>query len=257
MNKRICAWTLTLLIMAGLVVASFGGANRPDPAILIGEIRQAHNVWQHPEIISASASEAVKLTSIYSRFDSGLPNFFERKVSVSVAGNAFKLNKVDPAALREEIEMFSGQEAYSIVMEMGKQIGEASPVANSQYETVEFGIKNLGLIAILKHISDPAAEVTYLGRTARQEDKIEVRIATGNFIIYADREHRIRRVEVGKNIIEYADYRPVKEVLLPFIERAFVRGQLMYELVFTKIDLNPNFPAGYFSRDALFKQIAH
>jgi hypothetical protein len=210
-------------------------------------MRQAHNPGQQTGRLSASL-EAVKLTSIYSDSGSELPNFFERRVSVSVIDTAFRLDKVDPAALREESEMFDGQVLHTTVIEQGKQIEDRSEMGASQYETVEFGIKNMGLLAVLNHISDPRAETAYLGLTARKEDKVEVKVTGGSFIVYADQEHRIRKVVVGRYTMEYADYRSVEGVLLPFIERVFVKGHLMYELVFTGIDINPEFPADHFSR---------
>lgn len=273
MNKRICVLTIILLLFTGLVIVSiektdqpvhmkanqpvFEKAIQPASDISIDDVRQAHNISQQSEAPSVFIIEAVKLTSIYSNFGSGLPNFFERKMSISTDGNAFKLDKIDPLGLREEIELFDGREVHSRVIEMGKLVEAVNHAGASQYGTVEFGIKNCGLLAVLKHLSDPTAAMVYQGRTARKEDKFEVKVATGSFILYADQEHIIHKVEVGKNTIEYADYRSVDGVLLPFIERVFAKGQLKYELIFTRVDLQPLFPAGYFSRKAISKNISH
>jgi hypothetical protein len=73
--------------------------------------------------------------------------------------------------------------------------------------------------------------------------------------VYADSEHLIRRLEFRDNAIEYDDYRTVEGVRLPFGQRFFVRGQLYYELSFTKIDLKPAFGSDYFSHETVLKDI--
>jgi len=255
MNKRVSVLFLSVLLFAGLVIASFGNADHPAPDKLINDIRQAHNIWQHPKELSASI-EAVKLTSIYSEPGSGLPNFFERNVTISINGNAVRLDKIDPSGLIKESEIFDGRRLHRAESRQGKQVemedrAGAAQASATQYETVEFGIKNLGLLAVLNHLSNPAAEIKYLGLTSRKENKVEVGVGVGSFILYADRDHKIRKVEVGKYIIEYAGYRSVEGVMLPFIQRVFVRGQLVYELVFTRIALDRAFPADYFSLASL------
>jgi hypothetical protein len=256
MKKQICVLALGVLLFAGLVTTSSGKVSKTTPIISTGDLLHAHNVPQRSESLSASTAEAVRLTSVYSDFSSGLPNFFERKLSVSISGKSFRRHMANPLGLREQIEVSDGGDAYQTVIEMGKLVEEASQMGDSQLKAVEFSIRTFGLIPFLNQLSDTSAECVYLGRTARREDKIEVKTNGGQFILYADQEHVIRKVEVDNRIIEYADYRPVEGVLLPFIERVFVKGKLMYELVFTRIELNPVFPAGYFSRAALSKAFA-
>lgn len=257
MKKQICALALGVLFFTGLAATSSGKSNQAAPNISPGDLLQAHNVAQRSKALSASITEAVKLTSVYGNSGGELPNFFERKVSVSVNGNAFRREKVDPLGLREQVEVFDGRQATRTVIEMGRQVEEVNQTGDAQLRNLELSIRTFGLLPILKQLSDQAAEVVYLGRTSRKEDKFEVKSATGSFILYADQGHVIRRVEAGNRVMEYADYRSVKGVLLPFIERVFVKGQLSHELVFTKIELNPVFPDGYFSREALSEVIAH
>lgn len=68
----------------------------------------------------------------------------------------------------------------------------------------------------------------------------------GNWIVYCDQQHLIRRLEFGNKIIEYADYRLVNGIRLPFVQRLSFRGKLAYELVFTSIELGHDLPASYF-----------
>jgi hypothetical protein len=250
MKRLIYVLVLSALISTELV--AYAGKHRQHPVDLsVGDLLQAHNVPRGPDALSSSVAEAVKFISYYGDTGGESPSFFERKVSVSIDGNAFKRHKAAPQGLSEHFDLSDGQGAYRAVVERGSQAEGVKRMAESDFAAVEFSIKTFGLVPILNQLSDPAAEIVYLGRTARGEDKFKVRDSAGSRVLYADHWHMIRRVEMGDKVIEYADYRPVEGVQLPFLQRLYVKGHLIYELVFTKIDLTPAFPAGYFSREAL------
>jgi len=250
MNKRVCAVTLNVILFASVIIASLIETNHPSIEIPINGLPEAQNIEQKPKELSVFV-KAKKLTTIYSDSGSGLPGFFEREIEVSVNDNAFRLDKVDPAALRKEIEAFDGEVLRTVVIEQGKKIEESSQKGTPPYNAVEFNIKNLGLIPVLSYLSDPSTKINFLERTARKEDKVEVKVGGSSFIAYSDPARIIRKVEVDKYIIEYGDYRNLEGMQIPFIERVFARGHLVYELVFTEMDLHPVFPDEHFSRIAL------
>jgi hypothetical protein len=229
-------------------------ALQPASPISIREVLLAHNIPQRLEDLSAFSAEAVRLTSRPRGIDREAASFFERRISVVMAGNTYKRHMADPLRQREQFDLFDGIMPYHAVIEDGQQAEEAKQVTESQARGVEFGVKTFGLAPILKQLSDPATEVAYVGRTAYGQDKFDVKTATDRWTMYADMEHLICRIESGDKAIEYAGYRFVEGVRLPLIQRLSIGGQLIQELVFTKIAFNPKLPPGYFSREALTKQ---
>jgi hypothetical protein len=170
-------------------------------------------------------------------------------VSVSSDGIAFRRRKVDPQELRVQLDLFDGRAAYHTLAERGRQV-EVNQMDDLQLRALEFSTRTFGLIPILQQLLDPATKAVYLGRS-RGQDKFKVKSPTGGWILYSDQGHIIRSVEIGHKSIEYADYRSVGGVRLPFIQRFSTGGHLNYELVFTRIDLTPDFPDNHFSRAAL------
>jgi hypothetical protein len=251
MNRLILVLVVCGLCSAGLMASTSAEPGRPVPAT--GEILRAHNVSQDGGALSAFTCEAVKLTSYYAGPGSESPSFFERRVSVSISGNAFRRHQTDPLGLRDRFDLFDGQALYHSELEMGRQVKETGPVVDTQLASVGFSIKTFGLVPILGQLSDPTVEAIYLGEASGGEDRIEMKTAYGSWVIFSDESHIIRRLEAGNKTIEYADYREVQGVRLPFIQRLYVAGQLFYELIFTGINLSPSFPPDYFSRDALPK----
>ncbi len=256
MKKLICALFLSGLTSIGLATPSSGNLYQPASTISIDQVRQAHSVHESSKALSAFTATAVKLTPHPGELDSSLPSFFERKVRVSIGAGVFRRHSVDPLGVREQLDLFDGRELYHTAVEMGKQVEEVNQTRDSQTGDLAFGIKTFGLAPVLKQLSDPATEAIYLGRTARKEDKFEVKTPSGSWTLYSDQQHIIRKVEIGARSIEYADYRVVEGTRLPFIQRVYSGGRLIYELIFTGIDLNPSFPADYFSREAFTKEFA-
>ncbi|HEX8088275.1 MAG TPA: hypothetical protein VF762_05450 [Blastocatellia bacterium] len=230
-----------------------GGANQPASSASIEDVLRAHNAAQNADSLSAFSAEGVRLTSRPAGVDRELPSFFERQVSVAQAGNSFKLYTADPLKLREQFDLSDGGALYHAVAEGGRLIQEAGPMAGPQPGGGESSVKTFGLVPILKQLLDPATEAAYSGRTVGGQDKFNISTATDRWTLYADVEHLIRRVEMGDRTLEYASYRLVQGVRLPFIQRLSVGGQPFQELVFTRINLNPELPSGYFSRESFPK----
>jgi hypothetical protein len=51
-----------------------------------------------------------------------------------------------------------------------------------------------------------------------------------------------------------ADYRQVDGLRLSFIQRVSAGGRLVYDLIFSAIDLNPAFPRDYFDLGAVARE---
>lgn len=233
---------------------SVGEAGSTASPVSIHDVLRAHNLPQSLDLLSAFSAEAVRLTSRPRGIDRELPSFFERHVSVVMVDNTYKRHTADPLRQREQFDLFDGSMPYHAVTENGRLAQEAKQMTDEQAGGVEFGVKTFGLVPFLKQLSDPATAVVYLGRTAYGQDKFDVKTATDRWTLYADMEHLICRIEFRDKAIEYASYHFVEGVRLPFIQRLSIGGQLIQELVFTKIAFNPILPPGYFSREALSKE---
>lgn len=265
MKILIITLILGILLSTGLLASSSEKKIQPVPAVAvvkadptasplsIGEVLRAHNAPPNLDILSAYDGEAVRLTSRPRGIDHEIPSFFERQVSVAWAGNAYKRYTADPLTTREQFDLFDGGAPYHTVTERGRVTEKANPMGDSESKSFEFGVKTFGLVPILKYLSDPKTEAVYLGRTAYRQDKFDIKTTTGRWTLYTDAEHLISRVEVGDKTIEYASYRSVDGVRLPFVQRLSIGGQLFQELLFTRIALNPKLDANYFKREALSK----
>lgn len=266
MKTLISVFILGGLLSTGLLALSFEKPVRPAPPVSIGEADQsarpvsinevlrAHNLPQNLDTLSAFSAQAVRLTSRPPGINHNLPSFFERQVSVVMAGNTYRRHTADPLEQREQFDLFDGSAPYHAVIEKGRLAEEANQMTDSQTRGVDFGVKTFGLVPILKQLSDPATEVIYLGRIAVGQDKFDIKTATDRWVLYADAEHLVSRVEMRDKSIEYANYRSVDGVRLPFIQRLSIGGQLFQEIVFTTINLDLKLPSGYFSREALSKE---
>lgn len=251
MKRLTCALALSGLISTGALAPTAGKQPQSIQPLLISAVLKAHSVPQRPDVLSAFTAEAVKLTSYDGGVEGEPPKFFERKVSVSAQGRAFKRHKADPLGLRERIDLFDGRLAYHAEFESGREAPEVSHVGDLPSGAVEFSVGTFGLLPVLRRLSDPATEAVYVGHRAGRQHEFKVVVNNDNWSVYSDERHMIRRLKIGNRTIEYADYRTVEGMLLPFIQRFSVGDRLVYELVFTRIELTPSFPAGYFTHDAL------
>jgi hypothetical protein len=256
MKITILALVLCILGSCGMTPPPPGYQAQPAPDSPIAGVLRAHNVQPGAALLSACTIEALRLPSFPADPDSDVPHFFERKQVVSIQGNAFISHSVAPLGVRTQTYVFDGRAGYLSLAEKGSPV-EVTAIEGPELRAVEFGVKTFGLVPILNLLSDPKTESVHLGRTARKQDKFQVRTPGGNWTLYANQQHLISRLEAGDQIIEYADYRTTDEGLsLPFIQRAYRGGKLLYELVFTRVELNRAFAPGYFSRETLTREVS-
>ncbi|MFP5265343.1 MAG: hypothetical protein ACLGJB_25945 [Blastocatellia bacterium] len=255
MKITILALVLCALGSCGMTPPPPADQPQPAPDRPTDDVLRAHNVQPGAALLSACTIEALRLPSFPADPNSDVPNFFERRQVVSIQGDAFISHTVAPLGARTQIYVFDGRAGYRAVAEGGSPV-EVAAIEGSELRAVEFGVKTFGVVPILNLLSDPKTESVYLGRTARKQDKFQVRTHGGTWTLYANQQHLISRLEAGDQIIEYADYRTTDEGLsLPFIQRAYRGGKLLYELVFTRVELNRAFAPGYFSRETLTREV--
>jgi hypothetical protein len=250
MKKRVRIVSVNVVLSVSVIITLFIKANHTVTENLVGDAPETQSVEQQTKVFAASV-KAKKYTTIPSEPSNELPNFFERDVEISVNGNAFRVDKVDPDGVVRESEMYDGEVLCTKVIENNKKVETTSRKGASPYDPVEFNILNLGLVAIISYLSDPATEIKLLKRTVRKQDKFEVKVGTSSFIVYLDAARIVRKVEIGKYTIGYGDYRLVDNRQIPFLQMVFIKGDLRYELAFKEIDFQPEFPEGFFSRFAL------
>lgn len=255
MMKSIYALALSGLIAGGALAPPTGRSEAPARPFSIGAVLKAHNIpIREPDALANTFAEAVKLTSNRPDVGPESPSFFEWTVSVYTQGTAFKRRKVDSQGLREQIDLFDGRLAYHFEFERGNRLPEEEHVGASRFDAVELGVRTFGLLPVLRQLSDVSTRVVHMGRTTGGQNWFRVAAATGEFFVYSDRRHLIRRAEFGDMTIEYAGYREVGGARLPFIQRVTVGKRLIYELVFTQIDLNHQVPEDYLSPDRILAE---
>jgi hypothetical protein len=256
MKKSICAVILSGLVAVGAIAPPAGESVHQIQSLAIAAILQAHNAPRDPKALEGSFAEAVRLTSNKPDAGAESPSFFEWKVSVYTSGPAFRRHKVDHQGAREQIDLFDGRAARHLEIENGKRTPDAAHIGAVPFDAVEFGIKTFGLIPILRQLSDPAVQVVYRGRTPIGHDWFTIASPTGDWSVYSDRWRLIRRVEIRGKRIEYAGYGDVDGIKLPFIQRVSDGKGLVYELVFTRIAVNPKFPPHSFSLEGLPRTVS-
>ncbi|HST23396.1 MAG TPA: hypothetical protein VLR90_19940 [Blastocatellia bacterium] len=230
-------------------------ANQPAYTVTAHDILKAHNALRRRKDTSSYFAKAIKLTPVANP-GPDMPASMEQEIEVFVKGNAFKRYREFPQEVVKEYHTFDGQSGYQLVIEKDKPEGGVSQMIDSELTNVEFGVRRFGLLFFLNQLADPKAEVVYLGRTAHQDDKIKVTTLTDSFIVYADPQHVIRRIETGSKKIEFWAYKYVGKILLPYVEKVYVKNQLSYELHFRTIRLRASFPHRYFTREAITENIA-
>jgi hypothetical protein len=254
MRKLMYASIVTMLVSVGLWMTLSGRAAPSVTLLSSEEVLRAHGGREALASVVAFRAQVVRLTSTFP------PAFIERWLLVSVDGGRFRRETVDPHGLRPQIEVFDGHAGLHVVAgspdEKGAAVSRVLLKDNDQWRATRFAIATCGLLPMLRACADPGADVLFLERTPDLLDKFQVTTSAGDWFIYTDLSHLIRRVEMGSKVFQFADYRPVGELQLPFIQRLSIGDRLIYELYFSTIELNPTFPADYFNPATLAQDVA-
>jgi len=230
MKRFVCALIAVALIISGMGIASSGRTARLKSSPLFEEVLQAHGGRWAIGSIRGFRAEAVRLTSTRP------PEYIERRLIVSASGSQFKRHMIDPLGLIDRFEIFDGQIGHYRIVERGAAEDQPRLMDSDRLRAVKFSINTYGLVPILQTCSDPAVEAVFLGRASRSLDKFVIKTEAGERFIYADRSHRIVRVDIGDKILQFADYRSVNGLQLPYLQRVSLGGQLIYQLTFSTIE---------------------
>jgi hypothetical protein len=255
MRRLIHASIITSLVFLGLGVAFLSGSAAPStPSSSFDEVLQAHGGRAALASVVAFRAEALRLTPTIP------PAFFERRLLISVDGPRFKRDTVDPRGLRHQIELIDGDVGFYAVSDRsdGKraEVSPVQPMDADQRRGARWAVSISGLLHILQTCADRAAEISFQERTPAGLDKFRVKTPAGDWLISADQAHLIRQVEMGDKILQFAGYRSVNGLQLPFIERVSFGNRLMYELFFSTLELNPGLPNDAFNPEAIAREIA-
>lgn len=258
-KKNIGLMLLSGLLSIAMLAACADREKREElpaaPPISLKGLLEAHNVPGDPGGTSIFFAEAQRTISASAAGGSEVPRSFDRMVTVSRHGKAYRYQRVDPIARTKKIYVFDGNTTFYAMMVKGRLVEESNHEGDSPPEAVGLEIKTFGLLPILKQLADPNTQSVYEGHSAEGLDRFQVRTSTRIWIVYAGAEHFIQRVESADNAVDYDDYRSVDGVWLPFSQQFSVRGQRYYHLTFNRIDLKPEFSSDYFSREAFLKEI--
>ncbi|MEW6208082.1 MAG: hypothetical protein AB1631_06930 [Acidobacteriota bacterium] len=174
--------------------------------------------------------------------------FVERHLTVSFTGAKFRRDSIISSGAYESIEMFDGARLYAVSKSKDDTTSHAIASDSNRLRALRVHVDTFGLLPMLRVCADSVAVAE--GR-AGAFDKFRVATASGDWIVYTDQEGLIRRLEIKDKVFQFADYRQTGELRLPFIERLSVGDRLVYELIFSKIEINPDFPPDHFDPQAL------
>jgi hypothetical protein len=166
---------------------------------------------------------------------------FERKINLSTDG---PMVKYDRATLNiNQSYLFDGKTLIRTTFRAGTQL-DVKAVDGTEAASIKFQITTFGLLHILKRLTDPATQVSYVGATEKG-DRFQVKTGGGSWYFYSNSNHLIDRLEVGEINITYGDYRTVDGLTLPFYQSVRKGETLLYEIRFDSFELNPVFASGF------------
>jgi len=165
---------------------------------------------------------------------------FERKLYLSTDGPVVRYERATPNL--NQSYLFDGNTLIRTTFQAGTQL-DVKAVDGAEAASIKFQMATFGLLPILKRLSDPAAQVIYVGTTDK-EDRFQVKTAGGSWYFYSNSNHLIDRLEVGEINITYGDYRTVDGLTLPFYQSVRKGETLLYELRFDTFELSPVFASG-------------
>lgn len=181
--------------------------------------------------------------------------FLERQIELTTSGVRFIRRTEDPLRTRTQVEIFDGRGAFAAGAKTREDedhvIEEALPSDAGRLSGVQASNQSTGLLPILKALTGPEAEVSEQAAGSTKLRKFNVATSRGAFVIYADRGDLIRRVDRGSITMLFADVREVTPLKLPFVEKILSNGRVVFDVYFSRIELNPALPAGYFDPSRL------
>jgi hypothetical protein len=172
-------------------------------------------------------------------------HFFERQARLSVEdGNFFRVLS-DSMARKFESSVLNSHGSFHEEMRRpghdGTLLTQEQPVDEERVRAFRFSVQICSLLPILRMCAQPETEITFVQRTPAMLNEFKVRSPDAEIIVYADQSHLIRRVDIRRATLQFAGYRTSEgeSVRLPYLERVSIGDRLVYEFVFTRIDVKP------------------
>jgi hypothetical protein len=226
-----------------------GEASTAASPAAIESLLQAHGELN---AISAINSYSLLMTKIVETVP---PRFFVQKVRLSLEGNKIRRETTDPRNERTRVELIDDSGRFHSVTTIRDETKgtRSTPLSeDAQRESVfRANVAVTSLIPFLKSFSDPAASAYHLGRDNGDMDKYLITAAGRQFIVLLDQNRLISRVQIGRNTFEFADFKQVGSLRLPFVERVFVGNRQIFEFFFSEFEINATFEDQHFSRVGL------
>jgi hypothetical protein len=256
MRKRllapIVAGSLLLVAIVIAVAARFVYPSNPtanqhaeaNAIVSVFTVLQAHCGYNDKEWLRFTGEGTLMYNTDIS---AGLGDVFERRLRFSTDGSSVRYDK--GSLNRSQSFLFNGHTLLKTTFEAGTKT-EVRVLDSVEAASIRFQLATFGLLPVLKRLSNPSAQVVYIGPTS-QGDRFQVKTASGSWYFYTDRNHLIDRLEIGNINITYADYRTVDGLNLPFHQSVTNGDRLLYEIKFDALDLNPVFAAGFFNSQLL------
>ncbi len=195
--------------------------------------------------IARAASYRVEAVRLMTTFPT---EFIERRLTLSVDGEKFRRDSLDSSGEIARAEMFDGLRLDAVSRPKGDDTNYSLRSDDGRLRALRSNVDTFGLLPFLRTC---AGSVAIAEGRAGALDKFRITTDKGDWIVYTDHAGLIRRVEINDKVFQFADYRESGELLLPFIERMSIGEGLVYELIFSKIEINPDFPRDHFDSDTL------
>lgn len=249
MKKKLLGAVLAAISISGVCWIAFSSrASSANPTAAFQQVLNAHGGREAIAAVTAFRTRARRLTFTAPSV------FFERQLLVEVDGVKFRRLIVDSPGVRTQAELFDGQSGFKVVSDLQRKPPEAllaQPMNARRLSAVSSSIETSNLLRLLQRCADPATKIIAQASGPGSLNKFQIQTGIGEWLVYADQSHLIRQIEIGTRQFQFADYRAVGRLHLPFTERLSANQQWSQELTFSTIELNPDFPADYFTPAAL------
>lgn len=159
----------------------------------------------------------------------------ERTLKLSINGSLVRFDKT--AGNKDQRFLSNGQTLVRTTYHAGTKV-EAKVLTGTEADSARFQIATFGLLPILRRLSDPGTQVTWVETTSKG-NRFQVKTVNGSWYFYTTPNHLIDRLEVDNIIITYGDYRTVDGLNLPFYQQVSKGDKLLYEIRFDTADFNP------------------
>lgn len=206
-------------------------------------------VWQ----AHGGAGTFAKLRSYELEFDRitwvSPSDFFERQARLAVDGDRFVRVLRDAELTRIDSSIFDGSGRLEERIRRSDDddddddgsLSRERPADKDRAQALTFSTQICSLIPILRMCAQPETEITFVQRTPMLLDEFRVRSLDAEFTVYADQSHLIRRVDIRRATLHFAGYGTNEgdSAKMPRLERVSIGDRLVYEFVFTRMDLKP------------------